>query len=359
MKYKMTLLIILIVLIAIPLSINIYIWINPVFGGKSKNENLKRIENSPNFKNGIFQNPEPTIMMAKDGSMFQTFRKFMNGVENGRPLEPVETIKFDKEAFVKSDSGIVYTWFGHSTILVNINGTIILVDPVFSKAASPVSFINKAFEYSNNYLVDDLPNPDLVVITHDHYDHLDYQTIKKLNSKTKTFYVPLGVEAHLIRWGISPEKICIADWGDSFTNSEIKLTSAPARHFSGRGTRDRNKTLWCSWVVQTENYKIFLGGDSGYGKHFKEIGEKYGPFDLTFLECGQYNKQWPNIHSMPEQTIQAHIDIKGEKLVPIHWGKYKLSLHSWTEPIERATIAAKNENVTLMNPKIGEIIKLN
>ena len=359
MKLKMTLLIIFIIIIAIPVAINIFIRVSPVFGGKAKGENLIRVESSPNFKNGIFQNPEPTIMMVKNGSALKTLRKFMNGVENGRPAEPVETVPFDKKAFTKPDSGIVYTWFGHSTILVNINGTIILTDPVFSKAASPVSFINKAFEYSNHYTVADLPNPDMVIITHDHYDHLDYKTIKELDSKTGKFYVPLGVEAHLLRWGISPDKISIADWGESFSDSGLRLTSAPARHFSGRGTRDRNKTLWCSWIVQSGENKLFFGGDSGYGRHFKEIGEKYGPFDLTFLECGQYNKQWPNIHSMPEQTVQAHIDIKGEKLVPIHWGKYRLSLHPWTEPIERVTVAAKLQNVKLINTKIGEIITLN
>jgi len=359
MKLKMTLLILLIIFIAIPLVINIYIWVNPVFGGKSKDEVLERIEKSPNFKDGVFQNIEPTTMMVKNGSMFKTVRKFMNGVENGKPITPVETLHFDKNEFIKSDSGLVYTWFGHSTILINLNGKIILVDPVFSKAASPVSFINKAFEYTHNYTISDLPNPDLVIITHDHYDHLDYKSIIQLITKTKHFYVPLGVEAHLLRWGVSPENISVADWGDSFDNSEITLTSTPARHFSGRGPRDRNKTLWCSWVVQSGEKKIFLGGDSGYGKHFKEIGEKYGPFNLTFLECGQYNLQWPNIHSMPEQTVKAHLDLNGKYLVPIHWGKFRLSLHSWTEPIERASEAAATKNLLLMKPKIGEIVTLN
>jgi L-ascorbate metabolism protein UlaG (beta-lactamase superfamily) len=359
MKLKMTLLILLIILIVVPLAIKIYIWVNPVFGSKSKGEYLKRIENSPNFKDGIFQNPEPTVMMAKNGSMFKTFRKFMNGVENGRPELPIETVAFDKNKFIASDSGIVYTWFGHSTLLININGKIILVDPVFSKAASPVSFINKAFDYSNAYSANDMPDPDIVIITHDHYDHLDYKTIKSLKDRTKKFFVPLGVEAHLLRWGVSSKKIEVADWGDSFLECSMQLTSVPARHFSGRGPRDRNKTLWCSWIVQTANHKIFLNGDSGYGNHFKEIGNKYGPFDLTFIECGQYNEQWPYIHSMPEQTVQAHKDLNGKYMVPIHWGKFRLSLHSWTEPIERVTEAAAKENVLLMNPKIGEIVILN
>ena len=355
----MILLIILLVLIAIPLVINIYVWLNPVFGGKSKGEYLKKIEKSPNFKNGTFQNQELTVMMIKNGSTFKTFKKFISGVENGRPVRPIETIPFNKNEFIKLDSGIMYTWFGHSTILINLNGKIILVDPVFSKAASPVSFINNAFEYTHNYTISDLPDPDLVIITHDHYDHLDYNSIKQLIPKTKHFYVPLGVEAHLLRWGVSADNISVADWGDSFSNSEITLTSTPARHFSGRGPRDRNKTLWCSWIVQSGNQKVFLSGDSGYGKHFKEIGEKYGPFDLTFLECGQYNQQWPHIHSMPEQTVQAHLDLSGKYLVPIHWSKFRLSLHSWTEPIERAVTAAEKEKISIMNPIIGDIINLN
>jgi len=359
MKFQMILLTILIIVVAILLAINVYIWINPVFGSKSKGDNLKRIENSENFKDGIFQNAEPTVMMVKNGSMFKTFRKFFNGVENGRPALPIETLVFDKNKFIASDSGIVYTWFGHSTILININGKIILIDPVFSKAASPVSFFNKTFDYSNTYSVNDMPDPDIVIITHDHYDHLDYETIKLLKTRAKKFLVPLGVEAHLLRWGISSKKIEVADWGDSFLECTMQITSVPARHFSGRGPRDRNKTLWCSWIIQTAKHKIFLNGDSGYGKHFKEIGEKYGPFDLTFMECGQYNQQWPYIHSMPEQSVHAHIDLKGKHMVPIHWGKYRLSLHSWTEPIERVKKAASKENVILMNPKIGEIISLN
>jgi L-ascorbate metabolism protein UlaG (beta-lactamase superfamily)/uncharacterized protein YxeA len=356
---KMTLIIIISVIVAILLGINLFIWLNPTFGAKSKYINKERLEASPNFKAGKFQNLEPTIMMTSEGSKGKAIKKFITGVENDRPDEPLETVAFIKEELSKKESGITYSWFGHSTVLINISGKIIITDPVFTKAASPVSFINKSFDYENEYSVDILPEIDIVLISHDHYDHLDYKTIMEIEAKTKKFYVPLGVDAHLLRWGISAEKIEIADWGDSIKFDEsLRITSTPARHFSGRGPKDRDKTLWCSWVIESENQKVFFGGDSGYGKHFKEIGDNYGPFDLTLIECGQYNENWSQIHAMPEQTVQAHIDLKGKNLLPTHWSKFRLSIHSWTEPIERANAASLEFNVDIQNPKIGEVITL-
>ena len=336
----------------------VVIKLRPAFGGKSQGEILSRIKSSPNFRNGVFQNPEPTPMFVKDASMWKTIRQFIHGTENGRP-DLVETAVFDKAAFLRTGKGIRFVWFGHSTLLLNIDGTIILTDPVFSGNASPVPFSNKSFKYSNNNYLPTLPDIDIMLISHDHYDHLDYKTIKNIHSRVKRFYVPLGVEAHLIRWGVSPDKIIVADWGNVFTDiSGITFTATPARHFSGRGIANRNTTLWCSWVIHTNSYNLFYGGDSGYGKHFKEIGNKFGPFDFTMLECGQYNKNWAYIHSFPEQTIQEHIDIKGKKLLPIHWGKFKLSLHPWDEPISRASAEAEKKGVDLLNVQIGEVVTL-
>jgi L-ascorbate metabolism protein UlaG (beta-lactamase superfamily) len=285
-------------------------------------------------------------------------KQFIAGTPNSRP-DNLETTTFNNQKFLENKKGITLTWFGHTTVLLNVEGTIILTDPVFSKNASPVPFSNKSFDYIVDDYLDHLPDLDIILISHDHYDHLDLKTIKSLNLKTKRFYVPLGVEAHLIRWGVDPNKIYVADWGDSFFDeSEINLTATSARHFSGRGIINRNRTLWCSWVIQSGNHKIFFGGDSGYGKHFSEIGDKYGSFDLTLLECGQYHKNWAFIHSMPEQTIQAHIDLKGEKLLTTHWGKFKLSLHPWDEPIKRAKAEALKLNVDLLEPIIGEVVNL-
>ena len=354
----MTLIIICSIIVTIIIGITLFIKLNPAFGAKNKYINQERLEASPNFKNGKFQNLEPTRMMTGTNTRSETIKKFIKGVENDKPEEPIESVEFDKKKFLAQDGDTIkFTWFGHSTVLLNLNGKIIITDPVFTKAASPVPFFNKSFDFKNNYSVENLPELDVVLISHDHYDHLDYKTIKMLDSKTKKFIVPLGVDAHLLRWGISKEKIEVADWYDSIKfDSVLSFTSTPSRHFSGRGTQDRDKTLWCSWVIKSKDHQIFFGGDSGYGKHFKEIGEKFGPFDLALIECGQYNENWSQIHAMPEQTVQAHIDLKGKILLPIHWSKYRLSVHSWTEPIERAKTASLKNNIQLVNPKIGEIV---
>ncbi|PLX23890.1 MAG: hypothetical protein C0597_00530 [Marinilabiliales bacterium] len=355
---KMTLIIIISIIITIILGINLFIWLNPVFGSKTKFINQQKLKASSNFRDSKFQNLEPTKMMT-GGTWRGAMKKFIKGVENDRPDKYIESVAFNREDFIKNCDSIAYTWFGHSTALFNIYGKIIITDPVFSEAASPVSFFNKPFDFEYEYKVENLPNIDVVLISHDHYDHLDYKTIKKIDSKTKKYIVPLGVDAHLLRWGIPKKKIEVADWGESINiEKNLKFISATARHFSGRGPRDRDKTLWCSWIIESGNHKVFFGGDSGYGKHFKDIGEKHGPFDLTLIECGQYNENWNQIHAMPEQTVQAHIDLKGKLLLPIHWSKYKLSIHSWTEPIERAKVAALRNNIKLQETKVGQVNKL-
>lgn len=329
---------------------------HPVFGGQPQGNELDRIHKSPNYKDGVFQNTEPTVVMAEGGSMLSTMWEWIKGPENGTP-DSVVTNKFNKEDFlVESDNAFKITWFGHSSVIVNIGGKVILMDPVFSKYASPVPYTNGSFNFTNDYQAEDMPDIDILLISHDHYDHLDMNTIKELDSKVREYYVPLGVESHLIRWGVDEKKITIADWWEEFDiDSNLKLAATPARHFSGRGTK-RNTTLWCSWVLKSNNGSMYFGADSGYGKHFKDIGEKYGPFDLTLIECGQYNTRWPSIHAMPEESVQAHMDVKGEKMMAIHWSKFQLALHSWTDPIERARIEAENYNVELIEPVIGDVL---
>ncbi len=202
--------------------------------------------------------------------------------------------------------------------------------------------------------MEDFPDPDMVLITHDHFDHLDYETILKLKSRAKHFYTSLGVASHLVSWGVDREKITELDWWEEASQVEgIKWIAAPARHFSGR-TFKRNRTLWSSFILETSGYRIYLGGDSGYDTHFKEIGERYGPFDLALLECGQYNPLWANIHMMPEETVQAALDLKSKLLLPVHWGKFTLSLHPWTDPIQRVTKEAALKGVAITTPMIGE-----
>lgn len=332
----------------------------PQFGASAKGEHFKRIEASSNYRNGKFYNLVKTTMNGEDGSMMDAFWKFIKGGDNREPKDTISTYPFEKDKFTSSSEGVSFTWFGHSTAVIRIEGKNLLIDPVFSNHASPFSFLGpKGFPYTHQYTLDDLPEIDAVLISHDHYDHLDYETFLKLKNKVKKFYVPLGVSAHLIRWGIPAEHIIEMDWWDENQfDDKLKFACVPMRHFSGRGLGDRNSTLWAGWVILSPDYKVIHTGDSGYGNHFSAIGKKYGPFDLAMVECGQYNENWPNIHMFPEQTVKASIDLNSKYLLPIHWGRFNLALHAWTDPAERITAEAKNKNVNVITPKVGEIVLL-
>jgi L-ascorbate metabolism protein UlaG (beta-lactamase superfamily) len=345
------------ILLAIIFTIVLYIKFAPQFGARAKGEMLTRIYNSPNFVDGKFQNLVPTTLAAPNGSMLKNGLKFMKNIPGQYPEKPIETRIFNKDFFVKNDGELKVSWFGHSTLILNIEGKIVLTDPVLSQKASPVPFAGvKSFEYTNSFSIGDLPEIDLVLISHDHYDHLDYKTILGIQHKVKKFIVPLGVGSHLLHWGVPRNKVIELDWGES-TNEvrDLNLFATPSRHFSGRAGVDKDKTLWCSWVISGKRHNVFFCGDSGYGDHFKKIGKEYGPFDLTMMECGQYNEGWPFIHMNPEESVKAHIDLRGISMLPIHWGKFKLSLHTWTEPIERAIREAENLGVNLLNPLPGQI----
>jgi L-ascorbate metabolism protein UlaG (beta-lactamase superfamily) len=214
--------------------------------------------------------------------------------------------------------------------------------------------MNKSFAGTNIYTVTDMPAIDVLLITHDHYDHLDYETITKLRHKVKHVYTSLGVASHLVYWGYDQQIITELDWWQSASITKgMQLTAAPARHFSGRSIR-RFTTLWSSFILKTNNYNLYIGGDSGYGNHLKEIGDKFGPFDIAILENGQYNKAWSQIHEMPEESVQACIDLKAKVLLPVHWAKFDIALHPWDEPIKRLIKAAKEKRVQVTTPLIGE-----
>lgn len=332
----------------------------PQFGGTVQGDHLKQIKESPNYRNDRFYNLVKTKMNGENGSMLNAFWKFLKGGENREPNKIINTIPFDKESFASLNEGFSFTWFGHSTAMIRIQGKTLLIDPVFSNHASPFSFFGpQGFPYSNSYTLDGLTEIDAVLITHDHYDHLDYETFLQLKNKVNRFYVPLGVSAHLTKWGVPKENIIEMDWWDEIQfDEDLLFAFVPMRHFSGRGIVDRFKTLWGAWVIQTTDHSIIHTGDSGYGDHFKEIGLKYGPFDLAMVECGQYNENWPYIHMMPEETVQASIDLKARYLLPIHWGRFNLALHPWTDPIERATKEASEKEVTIITPVVGEIVNL-
>lgn len=325
----------------------------PPLGGKSSR---KQWNQSKNFAKKIFVNQIPTSMSIKSKDMLSLVCQQMRHNTGRQPDRPVQPEIIDMAAFLGSKTPQLI-WLGHSTVLLRIQGKTILTDPILSKRSSPFPFIGPKRTISALPIsAEDLPPIDAVVISHDHYDHLDYDTIRKLRNKTTKFFVPLGVAAHLRKWGIRQSKIVELDWWDSAEFGGLKLTCTPARHFSGRRIGDRFKTLWASWVIQTSDLKVFLSGDTGYGPHFKEIGTNYGPFDLTLMECGQYDQLWLNIHMLPEDTVHARQDLRGERLFPIHWGAFVLALHPWAGSVQRVEVAAKKAKVHLISAKIGETL---
>jgi L-ascorbate metabolism protein UlaG (beta-lactamase superfamily) len=331
----------------------------PVFGKNPSGDRQQRIEHSPHYTGGSFQNPVPTEVTLKDASMLKMLKEYRNRPKDTVPPAPVPSVRTDLKALPSGAPVVV--WFGHSSYLIKVKDFHILVDPVFSPNASPVSFFAKAFPGTEVYGVKDLPAIDMVLLTHDHYDHLDYKTIQQLGDKAKRFYTSLGVGSHLEYWGISSEKITELDWWEMVAVEGaaqgilqgITLTATPARHFSGRGIK-RGGTLWSSFVLKIDGYSLFLGGDSGYAPHFKSIGEQYGPFDLAILEAGQYGKNWPYIHMLPEQTVEAAIDLRAKVLLPVHWAKFTLALHPWDEPIKRVLRHAGEKGLSVTTPLIGE-----
>jgi L-ascorbate metabolism protein UlaG (beta-lactamase superfamily) len=326
------------------------------FGKLPSGKRLERIKKSPNYKDGSFQNLVATEMVAPDVSYLGMMIQFFGKGVNREPAKTLPSILTNLKSLTDEPT---ITWFGHSSYLVAVNGLRVLVDPVFSQRASPVQYAGgKAYPVTNPYSIEDFPDVDIVVISHDHYDHLDYNTILKLKAKTKFFCTGLGIGSHLEYWGVPESQIREFDWweGDTILPG-LKLTCTPARHFSGRGFT-RFQTLWSSFVLEAGGLKIFIGGDSGYDGSFKKIGDTFGPFDLVMLECGQYDKQWPYIHMMPEQTVQASIDLKSAALLPVHWGKFTLALHPWDEPVRRAAKSADELQVKMATPLIGEVMRI-
>lgn len=322
---------------------------------KSQLTSKERIQQSPNFRNGAFQNLVDTPMMPDDVTYYKIIKDGLRRPKSIKPPVALPSVKTNLKQLTSDKPVLV--WFGHSSYLIHINGINLLIDPVFSGRAAPVAGMVKAFDGANTYSVDDMPDIDIMIITHNHYDHLDKKTIKALKPKTKLFVTSLGVGKDIegcYSQGNHQPRIIEMDWLDSeIINEAISITSFPARHFSGRGIK-RGGSLWSSFGLKIFGYHIFIGGDSGYGTHFKSIGEIAGKFDMALLECGQYNTSWPNIHMMPEQTVQAAIDLKAAVLMPVHWGKFALANHPWNEPINRLKLEADKKQLAITTPKIGE-----
>jgi len=302
-----------------------------------------------------FENQITTTMNMGLKSMISMLKDAVKGRASRRPSVTLAIEQF-KVNEVNANSPRI-TWFGHSAFYLEIEGKKILFDPMFNLRPSPVPWVGTK-RYTGNLLdmLDDFPQLDAVMISHDHYDHLDDQSIQRLKDKASRFIVPLGVRKHLIKWGVAADKISEHDWWEEIQFNDLTLACTPARHFSGRGLHDRNTTLWCSWVILGQECKVFYSGDSGYGPHFKDIGKRYGPFNVTLMECGQYDERWSAIHMKPEETVQAHLDVKGDLLLPVHWGGFTLAYHAWTDPVERAMEAALKNEVRMLTPKIGETV---
>jgi L-ascorbate metabolism protein UlaG (beta-lactamase superfamily) len=353
---KMMLVIISVLVLVILITV---IVINQVsFGKHPTGARLSRIQKSPNFKDGSFQNLNFTPVFAEDASKMDMIRDGIFKISKRKMPSIVLPSKKTNLKSLDSEKDVL-VWFGHSSYFMQIDGKKFLIDPVFSGSASPFSFMVKSFKGSDIYTPDDFPDIDYLFITHDHWDHLDYQTVLKLKSKIGKVITSLGTGAHLEYWGFDPKNIIELDWNDKATlESGFVVTATPGRHFSGR-TFKRNQSIWNSFVLQTPSKNIFIGGDSGYDTHFATIGAEHGPFDLALLECGQYNKSWKYIHMLPEQTVQAAIDLKAKTMMPVHWAKFALGLHAWDEPIERVTKEAHRLNVPIIHPMIGETINMN
>ena len=245
---------------------------------------------------------------------------------------------------------------GHSTILMRLSGQFVLTDPVFSDRASPVQWAGPKRFHPSPITIEALPDIKVVVISHDHYDHLDKDAIKKLVKKVEYFVAPTNVGKYLIDWGVDKSKVIELSWWESKQIDGLTFVATPAQHFSGRGLFDRNSTLWASWVIKSTNSNLFFSGDGGYFSGFKEIGERFGPFDITLVENGAYNTLWSDIHMMPEQSIQAHLDLQGKAMLPIHNSTFDLSTHDWFEPLERTHDLARQKNISLITPIFGEAV---
>jgi len=345
-------------LVFVLLVIAVYIFMQqPKFGKAPAGMRLKKIRSSPNYRDEKFQNQSPTPDLTDGANYYSILRDFIfNRSKRSKPTVPLPSKKTDLHTLNPERNLLV--WFGHSSYFLQVDGKKILVDPVLSGSASPLKFTTRSFPGTDVYTTDDIPDIDYLFLSHDHWDHLDHETALKLKPKIGKIITGLGTGAHLERWGFDEKMIIEKDWNEEVLLDEgFVVNTVSARHFSGRGFK-RQQAIWLSFVLRTPTQKIFIGGDSGYDSHFAAIGNEFGPFDLAILECGQYNNSWKHIHMMPEELVRAAQDLKAEKILPVHWAKFTLALHSWDEPIIRVTEEAKRRNVPVIHPMIGEEVDL-
>ena len=300
-------------------------------GKKPDGEALKKLQSLPNYKNGRFQNLYSSDDTAKI-NVKQALKAQFSRPETIKPSQELPWIQTNLKSM--SATRPIVIWFGHSSLFIKTKQATVLIDPVFSNHAGPIPGLIKAFKGTTHYKASDMPLIDILIISHDHYDHLDYRTVKALRTRVNKVVVPMGVGSHFLYWGYKPEQIIELNWYQSIMLSGgIKITATPARHQSGR-TFGENKTLCASFVINADGSNMFYSGDGGYGPHFKQIGQRFGPFDLAFMECGQYSPNWLFLHMLPSQTAQAGLDLQAKMIQPIHWAKFAESNHPWNEPVK-------------------------
>lgn len=345
------------IIIGVP-AVAVFIFIQqPSFGSTPSGERLERVKRSPDYRDGKFQNLSYTPQLTGDKGFVGSMIDFLFGKkERVTPIDELPHVDTDLHRLDRSEDLLV--WFGHSSYFIQIDGKRVLADPVFSSAASPVPFINKAYKGADTYKSEDIPEVDYLFISHDHWDHLDYNTIMQLKDRIGKVICGLGVGEHFERWGFRKDQIVEMDWNEeSALDDGFTAYFLPARHFSGRGLSP-NQSLWISLLLQTPTMKIYLGGDSGYDSFFSQIGERFGEIDLAILENGQYDQDWKYIHMMPEETAQAARDLRAKVLLPVHNSKFSLSVHAWDAPIKGLTVAAQKTGQRVLTPMIGEVVHL-
>ena len=326
-------------------------------GARPAGARLERMLQSPRFHDGAFHNEVPaSIAPASSGPGI--LREMIRGKEIRRPRQPVPVVAPSATELAEPPAGgLRLTWLGHATVLVELEGRRVLFDPVWSDRVSPSQAVGPRRLHPMPMSLDELPPLDAVVISHDHYDHLDMRTIRRLAARARVpFVMPLGVGAHLERWGIPPDQIIELDWEERASIAGLELIATAARHFSGRRRPGENTTLWASWVVAGPNRRVFYTGDSGFFDDYAKIGAAHGPFDLTLIQVGAYSPYWPDIHMTPEEGVATHLAVRGGLLVPVHWATFNLSLHSWSEPVERVLADAAKHDARVAVPIPGQLL---
>jgi L-ascorbate metabolism protein UlaG (beta-lactamase superfamily) len=303
-----------------------------------------------------FFNSDPTLKPSS--SLFEILKAYLTTKRRQYlPTSDIPIRLINTRQLTDEQDNVVYR-LGHSSVLLKLSGQFVMTDPVFSERASPFRWCGPKRFHQPPVSLDALPKIDIVILSHDHYDHLDKAAIRQLDQKVTRFLVPLKVGARLIAWGVPRDKIIEFDWWQSYTHNQVEYVFTPAQHFSGRSLRDRNTTLWGSWVIKTASRRLYFSGDSGYFTGFKQIGDKFGPFDLTLIETGAYNKLWANVHMFPEQSVQAHLDLQGKVMMPIHNSTFNLSMHDWFEPLQRAHQLCQFHNIVMAAPEIGQRMQI-